>query len=99
MKMVKEVADSLPVDKSWRSSCVRVSTSMTVSTFFEDRYFNGYFGPLWKHKYEFFIIGQMKAKKPRGDKRVLICPFVNCLKDFTETGNLKTHLRTHVSAS
>ncbi|CDW91615.1 oocyte zinc finger protein 6-like [Stylonychia lemnae] len=39
---------------------------------------------------------QQKAKKTRGDKRVLICPFVNCLKDFTETGNLKTHLRTHV---
>eukprot|EP00347_Sterkiella_histriomuscorum_P023972 403332750 len=38
---------------------------------------------------------QQKAKKSRGDKRVLICPFVNCLKDFTETGNLKTHLRTH----
>jgi len=26
------------------------------------------------------------------------CPFFNCLKEFTETGNLKTHLRTHVSS-
>lgn len=26
---------------------------------------------------------------------ILRCPFVNCLKKFTDTGNLKTHLRTH----
>ena len=44
-------------------------------------------------------LGYQKAKRPRGERRVLICPFVHCLKEFTETGNLKTHLRTHVRSN
>jgi hypothetical protein len=41
--------------------------------------------------------GLDKAKRSRGDHRTLTCPFFECLKEFAETGNLKTHLRTHVS--
>lgn len=37
-----------------------------------------------------------KAKRNKGEARSLLCPFLNCHKEFTETGNLKTHLRTHV---
>mmetsp|Transcript_39026 Transcript_39026/g.37343 ORF Transcript_39026/g.37343 Transcript_39026/m.37343 type:complete len:92 (+) Transcript_39026:541-816(+) len=36
-----------------------------------------------------------KSKRPKGEKRMLVCPFAHCLKQFSETGNLKTHLRTH----
>lgn len=43
-----------------------------------------------------FILGYEKAKRPRSEKRFLVCPFAYCLKEFSETGNLKTHLRTHV---
>jgi hypothetical protein len=49
------------------------------------------------------IIGYYKLKKDKLEKLreeasfKLRCPFVNCLKNFNETGNLKTHLRTHVS--
>ena len=44
-----------------------------------------------------FLIALDKAKRPRGEHRTLTCPFFECLKEFAETGNLKTHLRTHVS--
>jgi hypothetical protein len=30
-------------------------------------------------------------------KRVFICPYEECKKAFTESGNLKTHIRIHVS--
>jgi hypothetical protein len=36
-----------------------------------------------------------KSKKDR--KMPMICPFLNCNRQFVETGNLKTHLRIHVS--
>lgn len=35
------------------------------------------------------------VKRPKDEKKVLICPFEKCLKEFSETGNLKTHMRTH----
>jgi len=41
-------------------------------------------------------LGQIeKVKRPKEEKKVLICPFEKCLKEFSETGNLKTHMRTH----
>jgi hypothetical protein len=44
-----------------------------------------------------YDLGLDKAKRARGEHRTLTCPFFECLKEFAETGNLKTHLRTHVS--
>ena len=35
-------------------------------------------------------------KRPRIEKKILWCPYSHCLKYFTETGNLKTHMRIHV---
>jgi KRAB domain-containing zinc finger protein len=35
------------------------------------------------------------VKRPKEEKKILICPFEKCLKEFSETGNLKTHMRTH----
>lgn len=44
----------------------------------------------------FDLIAQIeKVKRPKDEKKVLICPFEKCLKEFSETGNLKTHMRTH----
>ncbi len=42
-------------------------------------------------------VGIERARRPKGEMRTLTCPFFECLKEFAETGNLKTHLRTHVS--
>lgn len=36
-----------------------------------------------------------KVKRPKDEKKILLCPFESCLKEFSETGNLKTHMRTH----
>lgn len=36
-----------------------------------------------------------KAKRPKDQPKLLFCPFLSCLKEFSETGNLKTHMRTH----
>ena len=36
-----------------------------------------------------------KSKRDKEQGKTLYCPYFNCLKEFTETGNLKTHLRTH----
>lgn len=36
-----------------------------------------------------------KAKRPKDEAKKLYCPFMSCLKEFSETGNLKTHMRTH----
>jgi len=36
-----------------------------------------------------------KAKRAKGEPKILYCPFLSCLKTFWETGNLKTHMRTH----
>lgn len=36
-----------------------------------------------------------KAKRPKDEPKILFCPFLKCLKQFSETGNLKTHMRTH----
>ena len=30
-------------------------------------------------------------------KKQYVCPYVECQKRFSESGNLKTHIRTHVS--
>ena len=35
---------------------------------------------------------EKKSKKVQ-----MICPYLNCERTFTETGNLKTHFRIHVS--
>ena len=31
------------------------------------------------------------------DKKVFKCPFLNCKRQFREKGNLRTHIRVHVS--
>lgn len=36
-----------------------------------------------------------KTARPKEELKIFICPFQKCLKEFIETGNLKTHLRTH----
>ena len=38
-----------------------------------------------------------KTNRPRGQNVPLYCPFSTCMREFHETGNLKTHLRIHVS--
>ena len=38
-----------------------------------------------------------RMQRARGAKKPLYCPFAECLRSFQETGNLKTHLRIHVS--
>jgi uncharacterized Zn-finger protein len=47
--------------------------------------------------YHGFSISQCyyKAKRPKDLPKILTCPFLSCLKEFSETGNLKTHMRTH----
>jgi KRAB domain-containing zinc finger protein len=42
-----------------------------------------------------FVAHIEKVKRPKEEKKILICPFEKCLKEFSETGNLKTHMRTH----
>jgi hypothetical protein len=32
-------------------------------------------------------------------KKKLVCPYVDCGKQFAESGNLKTHIRIHVQHS
>lgn len=44
-----------------------------------------------------YAIGHQKIKPQKGEQKQMYCPFYSCLKLFTETGNLKTHLRTHVT--
>lgn len=39
----------------------------------------------------------VKTHRPRGGIVPLYCPFSNCMREFHETGNLKTHIRIHVS--
>ena len=34
--------------------------------------------------------------KEKATQRVYVCPFEECKKCFTESGNLKTHIRIHV---
>lgn len=36
-----------------------------------------------------------KAKRPKDEPKLLYWPFLSWLKEFAETGNLKTHMRTH----
>lgn len=36
-----------------------------------------------------------KISRPKDEQKVLLCPYQSCLKEFSETGNLKTHIRTH----
>ena len=55
--------------------------------------FNNYFQKLGISIEESFE----KTARTRGTKMPLFCPFSNCLREFQETGNLKTHLRIHVS--
>ncbi|CDW81250.1 UNKNOWN [Stylonychia lemnae] len=37
----------------------------------------------------------LKIKPEKGASKYMLCPFIQCLKEFSETGNLKTHMRTH----
>ena len=34
-------------------------------------------------------------KRPKNEAKLLVCPFEQCFKEFRETGNLKTHIRSH----
>ena len=36
-----------------------------------------------------------KLTRVKNETKVLLCPYYSCLKEFSETGNLKTHMRTH----
>ena len=36
-----------------------------------------------------------KISRPKDEQKILLCPYQSCLKEFSETGNLKTHMRTH----
>jgi uncharacterized Zn-finger protein len=36
-----------------------------------------------------------KISRPKEESKILLCPYECCLKEFSETGNLKTHMRTH----
>mmetsp|Transcript_1253 Transcript_1253/g.783 ORF Transcript_1253/g.783 Transcript_1253/m.783 type:complete len:122 (-) Transcript_1253:480-845(-) len=37
-------------------------------------------------------------EKPRAQKVPLLCPYSSCRKIFTQTGNLKTHIRSHTNS-
>lgn len=47
--------------------------------------------------YEDYAIVQLKLKSRQGVKRRFRCPFLECRKVFNESGNLRTHIRSHVS--
>ena len=52
----------------------------------------------WRNRtYHGFSINQCyyKSKRPKDETKLLYCPFLSWLKEFSETGNLKTHMRTH----
>ena len=52
----------------------------------------------WRNRtYHGFSINQWyyKSKRPKDETKLLYCPFLSWLKEFSETGNLKTHMRTH----
>ena len=36
---------------------------------------------------------------PDQNKKVFMCPYIYCGRRFTESGNLKTHIRIHVLSS
>ena len=38
-----------------------------------------------------------KISRPKEESKILLCPYECCLKEFSETGNLKTHMRTHTN--
>ena len=40
---------------------------------------------------------QNEESKASDSKKVYICPYKGCGKQFSESGNLKTHIRIHVS--
>lgn len=44
------------------------------------------------------VVKVIKFERRKGNKRTFKCPFLKCNKFFAESGNLRTHLRTHTGA-